>query len=199
MTPSHNPNDSPPFLVFHSSLLHAQAQAQFSIVKRLLLTVLGLGPPTLPLLIAPIPSIRPKLPPPASNISQLWLHQIAAPFLSLRFHLLTPSPSDPHVADPSLQGHFSRALGPDVKGTMPSSVAYSETRALASDHAHTLNGSYRLGPEHKASNMDEGQPKNEDIFLNIARTDSGRRDSLGRSDFRRVSLLLFPGRCAVLS
>lgn len=74
---------------------------------------------------------------------------------------------------------------------MPSSVAYSETRARASDHAHSLNGSYR-----KASNMDEGQPKNEDIFLNIARTDSGRRDSLGRSDFRRVSLLLFPGRCA---
>lgn len=83
-----------------------------------------------------------------------------------------------------------------MKGTMPSSVAYSDTRTLANGHAHTLNGSYRWAPEHKAPNMDEGQPKNEDIFLNIARTDSGRRDSLGRSDFRRVSFLLFPGRCA---
>lgn len=35
--------------------------------------------------------------------------------------------------------------------------------------------------------MDDGRPKNDDIFLNIARSDSGRRDSLGRSDFRRVS------------
>lgn len=40
-----------------------------------------------------------------------------------------------------------------------------------------------MGPD-----LDEGRPKNEDIFLNIARTDSARRDSLGRSEFRRVSL-----------
>ncbi|KAJ6106304.1 hypothetical protein N7512_009821 [Penicillium capsulatum] len=69
---------------------------------------------------------------------------------------------------------------------MPSSVAYSETRALAPDHGRALNGAHRLGES--KSPMDEGRPKNEDIFLNIARTDSGRRDSLGRSDFRRSRL-----------
>lgn len=69
---------------------------------------------------------------------------------------------------------------------MPSSVAYSETRALPSDHGRSMNGSYRLGVD-RISNMDDGRPKNDDIFLNIARSDSGRRDSLGRSDFRRVS------------
>lgn len=72
---------------------------------------------------------------------------------------------------------------------MPSSVAYSETRTLANDHnARALNGSYRLGREalEMPSRPDEAR-KNEDIFLNIARTDSDRRDSLGRSDFRRVS------------
>lgn len=71
---------------------------------------------------------------------------------------------------------------------MPSSVAYSETRALANDHGRALNGAHRLGAESKTP-LAEGRPKNEDIFLNIARTDSGRRDSLGRSDFRRVSLV----------
>ncbi|KAJ5684310.1 uncharacterized protein N7477_000655 [Penicillium maclennaniae] len=65
---------------------------------------------------------------------------------------------------------------------MPSSVAYSETRALP-DHGRSLNGSYRLGADRV--DMDDGRPKNDDIFLNIARSDSGRRDSLGRSDFRR--------------
>lgn len=81
---------------------------------------------------------------------------------------------------------------PDVK-SMPSSVAYSETLALPSDHGRSLNGSYRLGAD-RVPNMDDGRPKNDDIFLNIARSDSGRRDSLGRSDFRRVSFSLHHGR-----
>lgn len=67
-------------------------------------------------------------------------------------------------------------------------MAYSDTRALATDHGHALNGAHRLGADSKTP-MAEGRPKNDDIFLNIARTDSGRRDSLGRSDFRRVSLI----------
>lgn len=75
---------------------------------------------------------------------------------------------------------------------MPSSVAYSETRTRASDHGRSLNSSYRLGPEHNGLDMDENRPKTEDIFLNIARTDSGHHDFLGRSEFRRVSLPLFP-------
>ncbi|KAJ5130352.1 uncharacterized protein N7515_006391 [Penicillium bovifimosum] len=81
---------------------------------------------------------------------------------------------------------------PDVKRTMPSSLAYSgasATRTLnenARSHNGSLSGS-RVGFE-DLSSMDEGRPKNEDVFLNIARTDYGRRDSIGRSDFRRSRL-----------
>ncbi|KAJ5235366.1 uncharacterized protein N7469_004534 [Penicillium citrinum] len=74
---------------------------------------------------------------------------------------------------------------------MPSSVAYSETRTLGNDNnTRALNGSYRLGrdPLETAPPRTDESRKNEDIFLNIARTDSGRRDSLGRSDFRRSRL-----------
>lgn len=106
--------------------------------------------------------------------------------------ILPLTTSDPNVAERPPQEDPSRAFRPDVESTMPSSVAYSETRTLAGDHSRTLNGSYRLGAENKAPDMDEGRPKNEDIFLNIARTDPGRRDSLGRSEFRRVSLPLLP-------
>jgi hypothetical protein len=59
---------------------------------------------------------------------------------------------------------------PDVKRNMPSSLAYGNENA----------------PLSRSDHMDESRPKNEDIFLNIAR-DAGRRDSIGRSDFRRVS------------
>ncbi|KAJ5095732.1 hypothetical protein NUU61_005088 [Penicillium alfredii] len=65
---------------------------------------------------------------------------------------------------------------------MPTSVAYSETRTL---DGRALNG-LRVG-ESRTSHM-EPRSKNEDVFLNIARTDSGRHDSVGRSDFRRSRL-----------
>ncbi|KAJ5773482.1 hypothetical protein N7457_008378 [Penicillium paradoxum] len=81
---------------------------------------------------------------------------------------------------------------PDVKGIMPSSLAYSgasATRNLnenARSFNSTLNGTR---PEiEDLSSMEESRPKNEDIFLNIARTDSDRRDSIARSDFRRSRL-----------
>ncbi|KAJ5492616.1 hypothetical protein N7539_001362 [Penicillium diatomitis] len=98
---------------------------------------------------------------------------------------------------------------------MPSSRVQSETKTFASDHDRGLNGVSRLGSDtnnrrnsaifnnthnnhngtkgHPSStlghspNMDDGRVKNEDVFLNIARSDSSRRDSLGRADFRRVS------------
>ncbi|KAJ5439371.1 uncharacterized protein N7458_010369 [Penicillium daleae] len=95
--------------------------------------------------------------------------------------------SGPNAGRPQ-KDSLSPVLRPDVNSTMPSSVAYSETRTLASDHGRTLNGAYRLGSDNNNTpEIDDGRPKNEDVFLNIARTDSGRRDSLGRSDFRRVS------------
>ncbi|KAJ5174738.1 uncharacterized protein N7482_000615 [Penicillium canariense] len=99
---------------------------------------------------------------------------------------LPPVSSAPNAERPQ-QEPFPPVLRPNVS-TMPSSVAYSETRTLASDQGRALSGAYRLGSDNKASEMDQGRPKNEDVFLNIARTDSGRRDSLGRSDFRRSRL-----------
>ncbi|KAJ5294484.1 hypothetical protein PENANT_c006G11697 [Penicillium antarcticum] len=80
----------------------------------------------------------------------------------------SPSPQAPNVSKRQQDDPQDR---PDVKRAMPSSVAYSRTE-----------NALRLGPE----TMD--RPKNEDVFLNIARTDSGRRDSIGRSDFRRSRL-----------
>ncbi|KAJ5997001.1 hypothetical protein N7522_008661 [Penicillium canescens] len=84
----------------------------------------------------------------------------------------SPSPQAPHVSKRQQDDPQDR---PDVKRTMPSSVAYSRTE-----------NALRLGTD-KSPTMDS-RPKNEDVFLNIARTDSGRRDSIGRSDFRRSRL-----------
>ncbi|CAG8054141.1 unnamed protein product [Penicillium salamii] len=67
---------------------------------------------------------------------------------------------------------------------MPSSLAYSGTRSF-NENARSLNLT-RMGTDDKS--MDDSRPKNEDVFLNIARADSGRRDSIGRSDFRRSRL-----------
>lgn len=145
-----------------------------------------------------------------SNRTRSLLHRSrrsVPSFLPSLQHLTAPAPSnldsatvnailplttvDPNVTERPTR-HSSCALRPDVKSTMPSSVAYSKTRTLASDHGRSLDSSYRLGQENNGPDMDEARPRNEDIFLNIARTDSGRRDSLGRSEFRRVSLLCFP-------
>jgi hypothetical protein len=95
---------------------------------------------------------------------------------------------------PSPQFHAKRRQNgfpdrPDVKRTMPSSLAYSGRNR--NENAPSLNTNGTPGTDNK-SLMDEGRPKNEDIFLNIARDPdhrgSGHRDSIGRSDFRRVSL-----------
>lgn len=86
--------------------------------------------------------------------------------------------------------HLPSDLRPHVNSTMPSSVAYSETRTLPSGLGRSLNAAPRFTESDSSPlYLDEGRPKNDDIFLNIARTDSVRRDSLGRSDFRRVSAL----------
>ncbi|KAJ5094558.1 hypothetical protein N7456_010419 [Penicillium angulare] len=70
---------------------------------------------------------------------------------------------------------------------MPSSVAYSETRTLPSGHRRSLNAAPRFTTESNVK-MDEPRPRNDDIFLNIAKADTDRRESLGRSDFRRSRL-----------
>ena len=86
-----------------------------------------------------------------------------------------------HLPQPLVNATFPR---PHVKIAMPSSLAYSGTRSF-NENARSLNLNPRLGSDDTP--MDESRPKNEDVFLNIARADSGRRDSIGRSDFRRVS------------
>ncbi|KAJ5735086.1 uncharacterized protein N7483_000211 [Penicillium malachiteum] len=77
--------------------------------------------------------------------------------------------SESNVAERPYQD-LPSALRPDVNSIMPSSVAYSEIRTLPS------------------GKMDEGRPRNDDIFLNIAKTDLDRRESLGRADFKRSRL-----------
>lgn len=91
--------------------------------------------------------------------------------------------SEPNAAEPPDQD-LPSTLRPHVNSVMPSSMAFSETRTLASGHSRSLNAAPRLS---ESKGIDENRPRNDDVFLNIARTDSGRRDSLGRSDFRRVS------------
>ena len=120
---------------------------------------------------------HPRRSPPSSHLPSL---QIRA----------SPSRNSPVLATnvaESLRKDPSPPLRPDVN-SMPSSVAYSESRALASEHGRASNATPRLGTDRKASIRDDGRSKAEDVFLNIARTDSGRRNSLGRSEFRRVSL-----------
>ncbi|KAJ5208525.1 hypothetical protein N7449_002904 [Penicillium cf. viridicatum] len=110
----------------------------------------------------------------------------------------SPSPQaseSPHASKRPRQDELYQDR-PDVKRTMPSSLAYSGATRTLNDNARSLNGSLNgthRGVEDKSS-MDEGRPKNEDVFLNIARADSGRRDSIGRSDFRRVILAKVYGR-----
>ncbi|KAJ5236312.1 hypothetical protein N7489_006403 [Penicillium chrysogenum] len=104
----------------------------------------------------------------------------------------SPSPQaseSPHASKRPRQDELHQDR-PDVKRTMPSSLAYSGATRTLNENARSLNGSLNgthRGIEDKSS-TDEGRPKNEDVFLNIARADSGRRDSIGRSDFRRSRL-----------
>ncbi|KAL5003788.1 hypothetical protein BDV10DRAFT_3223 [Aspergillus recurvatus] len=71
---------------------------------------------------------------------------------------------------------YSQQSPPDVKRRMPSSTAtFVQGRAYADENGATTK-------------IDESRSRNEDIFLNIARSDSSRRESLGRSELRRSRL-----------
>jgi hypothetical protein len=75
---------------------------------------------------------------------------------------------------------------PSVKRRMPS---YTATYTQEPDRSRTVNGVDKYTPEDggRTPMADDARSKNEDIFLNIARSDSSRRESLGRSELRRVS------------
>ncbi|EKV07865.1 hypothetical protein PDIG_62060 [Penicillium digitatum PHI26] len=108
----------------------------------------------------------------------------------LSFSSPSPRASESPYAPKRPRQDESHQDRPDVKRTMPSSLADSGATRTLNDNPRFLNGPLNgthRGIEDKSS-MDEGRPKNEDVFLNIARTDSARRDSIGRSDFRRSRL-----------
>ncbi|GLA22905.1 hypothetical protein AnigIFM63326_005389 [Aspergillus niger] len=74
----------------------------------------------------------------------------------------------------------------DVNSIMPSStVTYSQGRLLADERNRAMNGLDRQGDGNKTPVADDFRSKSEDVFLNIARSDSDRRESLGRSELRR--------------
>ncbi|EAU29804.1 conserved hypothetical protein [Aspergillus terreus NIH2624] len=83
---------------------------------------------------------------------------------------------------------YAQQTFPNVKRRMPSStVTYAQARTLADDRDHAVNGISKHGQDDGSRTpvADDSRSKNEDIFLNIARSDSTRRESFGRSDLRR--------------
>ncbi|KAL5687344.1 hypothetical protein EMGR_001820 [Emarellia grisea] len=78
----------------------------------------------------------------------------------------------------------------DVKRRMPVSTAtYVQGSPQASDRDRAIHDLDQTDQEDGARTpvAEDSKSKNEDIFLNIARSDSKRRDSLGRSEHRRAS------------
>ncbi|KAL4921022.1 hypothetical protein BDW62DRAFT_175775, partial [Aspergillus aurantiobrunneus] len=74
---------------------------------------------------------------------------------------------------------------------MPSSTAtFAQGRSYADENGTPVKGGERFSQQDgfRSSIADETRSRNEDIFLNIARSDSGRRESLGRSELRRSRL-----------
>ena len=95
------------------------------------------------------------------------------------------SPNAPQPREPPV--HIAQqAVRPDVKATMPSTVTYVENRTLTGQNNGVLNGVDKGQGEGPGTPTPDTKSKNEDIFLNIARSDSVRRESLGRSEPRRV-------------
>ncbi|KAL2801334.1 hypothetical protein BJX66DRAFT_331499 [Aspergillus keveii] len=83
---------------------------------------------------------------------------------------------------------YSQQEPPGVKRRMPSSTTtFVQGRSYIDENGPAVKGVERHSHQDglRSSITDESRAKNEDIFLNIARSDSGRRESLGRSELRR--------------
>ncbi|PWY91071.1 hypothetical protein BO70DRAFT_284020 [Aspergillus heteromorphus CBS 117.55] len=84
---------------------------------------------------------------------------------------------------------YAQQTTSDVNRRMPASaVSYSPGRSLADERHRAVNGvdRYGLGDGNRTPVADDFRSKNEDVFLNIARSDSSaRRESFGRSELRR--------------
>ncbi|KAI9367206.1 hypothetical protein BJX61DRAFT_551724 [Aspergillus egyptiacus] len=86
---------------------------------------------------------------------------------------------------------YSQQSPPDVKRRMPSSTAtFGQGRSFTDENGNAVKGSNRNSLQNgfQSPIADDPRSKNEDIFLNIARSDSSRRESLGRSELRRSRL-----------
>lgn len=100
------------------------------------------------------------------------------------------SPSSPNAPRRTRSSHIAQQARSDVKSAMPSTTTYVQSSPLASQGNHATNG-LEKGQEdgYTTPNTTDAKSGNEDIFLNIARTDSGRRGSVGRPELQRVSNL----------
>ncbi|KAL2810417.1 hypothetical protein BJX63DRAFT_402238, partial [Aspergillus granulosus] len=95
------------------------------------------------------------------------------------------SPNAPKRRKSTLYSHQEL---PDVKRRMPSSTTtFVQGRSYIDENGPAVKRVERYSHQDGLRNSitDESRTKNEDIFLNIARSDSGRRESLGRSELRR--------------
>ncbi|KAL2819339.1 hypothetical protein BDW59DRAFT_181663 [Aspergillus cavernicola] len=125
------------------------------------------------------PSDSPQIPPTPSGDSALSQ--------DTRSTVRVLSPNATKRRKPTL---FSQQTPPDVKRIMPSSTAtFNQGRSFTDENGTAVKGAgrYSQQDEFRHSIADDSR-KNEDIFLNIARSDSDRRESLGRSELRRSRL-----------
>ncbi|PYH40954.1 putative LPXTG-motif cell wall anchor domain protein [Aspergillus saccharolyticus JOP 1030-1] len=97
--------------------------------------------------------------------------------------------TNPNATKRQKSSLYDQKTVPDVNKNMSaSSVVYAQGRTPVDERSCGLDGLDRYsqsGDGSKTPVPDDTRTKNEDIFLNIARSDSGRRDSFGRSEFRR--------------
>ncbi|KAL3468440.1 hypothetical protein BJX64DRAFT_5511 [Aspergillus heterothallicus] len=83
---------------------------------------------------------------------------------------------------------YSQQESPDVKRRMPSSTTtFVQGRSYIDENGPAVKGVERYSHQDgvRSSLTNESRAKNEDVFLNIARSDSDRRESLGRAELRR--------------
>ncbi|GAB1191324.1 hypothetical protein APSETT444_000496 [Aspergillus pseudonomiae] len=78
---------------------------------------------------------------------------------------------------------YAQQTLPSVKRRMPS---YTATYTEGNDRRRTVNGVNKYATE-DGNRTPVADDARSDIFLNIARSDSSRRESLGRSELRRVN------------
>ncbi|RHZ74930.1 hypothetical protein CDV55_108762 [Aspergillus turcosus] len=92
--------------------------------------------------------------------------------------------------------HSQQSSQADVNRRMPVSTAtYVQGSPLANERDRAIHSTEQIDQEDgtRTPLAEDSKSKNEDIFLNIARSDSKRRDSLGRSELRRSRLGLSGG------